>query len=207
MTQTGGELLIWGQDCGNGHELPRVAVKIREFLAKAAPVEPQHWGWQLIQKFSVALRRSRPGGAVLLWSPPASRRSAAAVPKTRRCVPPPKKAETFRQGCASLTRPVLSLAGLLNKDQTHWVCTSQGLLYNRPLCRCSTEDAAQNTGLHLTYCTQPCLQRAFTAMHISSLMDDDDWGRALTPVCIYCHGFTHTHKCYIPEWSNCSQEI
>ncbi len=125
----------------------------------------------------------RSGDGVLLWSPTASRRSAAAVPKTRRCVPPPKKAETFRQGHTSLIRPILSLAGLLNKDQTCWVCTSPGLLYNRQLCRCciqSLEDGAQKRGLHLTYCTQQCLLRAFTAMHISSLMDDDDdWGWAL----------------------------
>lgn len=141
----------------------------------------------------------RPGGAVSHWSPPASRRSAAAVPKMRRCVRPPKKAETFRQGRASLTRPILSLAGLLNKDQTRWVCTSQGLFYNRQLCRCCTEDAPQRRGLHLTYCTQQCLQRAFTAMHISSLMDDDDWGLALMPVCIYWQGFTHTSVTILSE--------
>lgn len=45
----------------------------------------------------------------MMWPPPASRHSAAAVPKTRRSVPPPKKAETFKQECASLSRPILSL--------------------------------------------------------------------------------------------------
>lgn len=115
----------------------------------------------------------------------------------RRCVPPPKKAETFRQGRASITQPIVSPSGLLNKDQTHWLCTSRGLLYNRSVFYCcthSTEDAAQKRGLHFANCTHQCLQRPFNAMHISPLMDDDDWGWALMPVCFTLrdlHTLTH----------------
>lgn len=186
---------------------PHGGGKIRRFLTKqlllsyntddSSPFRSSLWPW------NEADRRLR--SVVLLWSPPASYHSAAALPKTRRCVPPPKKAETFRQGRASLTRPILSLAGLLNKDQTHWVCTSQGLLYNRSLCCCSThstKDAAQKRGLHLTNCTQQCLQRACTAMHISSLMDDDDWDWALMPVCITVrdlHTLRHTSVTFLNE--------
>lgn len=117
-----GELLILGRDCGNGHELPWVAEKSSIFSLKQVPLScnthdsssfrSSPWPWDE--------SGSRPGGAVLLWSRADSRRSAAPVPKTRRCVSPPKKAETFRQGRPSLTRPILSLAGLLNKDQTRW---------------------------------------------------------------------------------------
>lgn len=187
---SGGELLIWGQDCGNGHELPRVVVKSGNFSLSGSQWAPT----LTIAAHSEVLcgleADSRPGDAVLLWSHPASRRPAAAVPKPRWCVPPPKKAETFRQGRTSLTRPVLSLAGLLNKDQTCWVCASQGLLYNKATVLLL--HSQQRMQLHLTYCTQHCLQRAFTAMHISSLMDDDDWSKALMPVCVYCQGWTYT---------------
>lgn len=86
---------------------PHGGGKIRRFLTKqlllsyntddSSPFRSSLWPW------NEADRRLR--SAVLLWSPPASYHSAAAVPKTRRCVPPPKKAETFRQGRASLTGP------------------------------------------------------------------------------------------------------
>lgn len=33
-----GELLIRGQDCGNGHELPRVVARIRPLLTKQLPL-------------------------------------------------------------------------------------------------------------------------------------------------------------------------
>lgn len=127
-------------------------------------------------------------GSVILQLP-----VALPLPCQRRAAPHPKKGETSSQGRASLTRPVLSRAGLLNKDQTQRVCTSPGLLYNRPLCHRARAVRTQLRGeASLTYCTQPCLQRAFTALHISSLMDDDDWARALMPVYITV-GHTHTH--------------
>lgn len=126
-------------------------------------------------------------GSVILQLP-----VALPLPCQRRAAPHPKKGETSSQGRASLTRPVLSRAGLLNKDQTQRVCTSPGLLYNRPLCHRARAVRTQLRGeASLTYCTQPCLQRAFTALHISSLMDDDDWARALMPVYITV-GHTHT---------------
>lgn len=79
-------------------------IQMRQFLTNQIPLSSFRislWPWDEAD--------SRPGGAGLFWSPPASHQSAATVPKTRRCVPPPKKAETFRQGCASLPRPILSL--------------------------------------------------------------------------------------------------
>lgn len=111
ITQTEGEFCVWGKDCGNGHWLPRVPIKTRQFLTDRI----------LLSSFrisSVDLRWSRqqtrrcPG---LFWPAPASHYSQAPVPNTRRCVRPPKKAETFRQGYASLAWPILSLCSSIQQ--------------------------------------------------------------------------------------------
>lgn len=94
----------WWQDYGKRHRLPRVPVKIRKFLTKQlllSSFRSSLWPWDEAD--------CRPGDAGLCWAPPVSHHSAVALPKTRRIAPPPKKAETFRQGCASLTRSILFL--------------------------------------------------------------------------------------------------
>lgn len=129
----GGKLVTWGQDCGNWQELSMVAIKSENFSlrnrAATLITASSFRSSQKEQKFGAEAR-----GTVPFRPPPHA--LLLAMPKTRRSVPPPKKAETSRQGRTSSTRPILSLAGLLNKDQTHRACTSQGLLYNRSLCYC-----------------------------------------------------------------------